>query len=470
MGLNDIQLNKETLLSFLKLFKKLSVLKNLKNNLALLVPLIIVVVALLLFVPTTLLSGRLRAEIKTKSVDMSTKIDAQIKQVAQVAEAEAMGSYMKAYAQDANAMDALMLQTTQRELLNYRLFPPEDPCDFSPLLFEPFHKAFVAGVDALLRSLHAGTPPTDTEVFAALDSAATYKGQRRQRPATTGRSNLRINPLALSEPDRRVFAKVCEDKAKTAAVYANPVDLAGYLYWSDWKFENWDKAVKDCWYWQMAFWVLDDVTTTVRQMNQGSDSVVRSPVKRIVSVQFTQTKSSRSTIGVRGRRVLGPKDKQTPTYAASVKTALTGTPCTGRFCNETFDVMQFDVQVIVKTADLMRFMQELCRAKPHKFRGWRGDQPEQTFQHNQISILESEVTSFDRETPEHSSYQYGPEEVVSVDLLCEYLINKAAFDIKLPSVGKDKDKDKGKDKEETTLVPKVVQQDIEDAKAPKGRR
>jgi hypothetical protein len=55
-----------------------------------------------------------------------------------------------------------------------------------------------------------------------------------------------------------------------------------------------------------------------------------------------------------------------------------------------------------------------------------------------------------------------------VDLLCEYLLNKASLTIEMPAVGKDKDKDK--DKEKATLVPLAVQKDIEDAKAPKGRR
>ncbi len=85
------------------------------------------------------------------------------------------------------------------------------------------------------------------------------------------------------------------------------------------------------------------------------------------------------------------------------------------------DVMQFDVHVIVKAADVMRFMQELCSAKTHKFRGWLGDQPEQTYKHNQISILESQIAPVDREDFDHSSYQYGNDEVVDVDLICEYV-------------------------------------------------
>ena len=47
----------------------------LKNNLALLVPIIIVVIAALLFIPTKLLSGKLRGTIEKQSVQTGRNID-----------------------------------------------------------------------------------------------------------------------------------------------------------------------------------------------------------------------------------------------------------------------------------------------------------------------------------------------------------------------------------------------------------
>jgi hypothetical protein len=427
-----------------------------KNNLALLVPILIAVVAVLLFVPTTLLSGKLRTTVKGQSVRMSQQIDSLVKEVSQAAEAEALESYISAYAQDANAMDNLMLQTTQRELLSYKLFP--DMNETSPLLFEPFRQGFLSGVDGMLKSLSAGSPPTDADIIAALDaSPSRSQFGRRTKVATSsasssygGAGGRRLNIRMMTDTDRKIVALVCGEKAKAVKIYAAPIDLGGYLYWSDWKFDGWDKAIKDCWYWQMAYWILEDVTTTIRQMNQEADSVLKSPVKRVMSTLFTQSRTGRSVIGARGRRAAaGPKDKQSPTYAVTLKTAMTGTPCTGRFSNETLDVMQFDVRVIVKAADVMRFMQELCSAKTHKFRGWRGDQPEQTFKHNQISILESQIIPVDREDFEHNTYEYGPDEVVDVDLMCEYVFNKAAYE---------------------KIQPKVVLEDIASAKTSTGRR
>ena len=78
-----------------------------------------------------------------------------------------------------------------------------------------------------------------------------------------------------------------------------------------------------------------------------------------------------------------------PSYVINLKTAMAAPPCTGRFCSEEADVMHFNVRVMVAADQVMPFIQELCSAKTHKFRGWYGDEPEQTFKHNQITVLES---------------------------------------------------------------------------------
>lgn len=437
------------LLKVVGLLKKLSFFKD---NLALLVPIIIALVAALSFIPTTLLSGSIRKMIAEQSVKPSAEIDGLLKKVDQAAEAEAMEPYITAYAQDVNAMDNLILQTTQRELLSYKLFP--DMNETSPLLFDPFRQKFVAGVEAMLKQMRAGGSPSDAEINAALEASSPARAGRGGRAPTANASGsglygARRSFRMLTEMDRKIVAKVCEDKARAAQVYANAIDLGGYAYWSDWKFEDWDKAIRDCWYWQMAYWILEDVTAAVEQMNKDSDSVLRSPVKRVMEVLFTQSRPGRSAIGGRARRGVTAKDRQTPTYVAAVKSAMTGAPLTGRSCNETLDVMQFEVHVIAKATDVMRLMQELCSERTHKFRGWRGDQPEQTFKHNQISILESQIIPVDREDFNHSGYEYGPDEVVDVDLICEYVFNKVAY---------------GK------IQPAVVVKDIADASAPADRR
>ena len=86
------QINLNTIKDVLK---KLSFLKN---NLALLVPILIAVVAVLLFIPTRLLSGKLKNTINEQSVKTATTIDKLIKDVNEAGQAEAMEGYLNAYA------------------------------------------------------------------------------------------------------------------------------------------------------------------------------------------------------------------------------------------------------------------------------------------------------------------------------------------------------------------------------------
>ena len=85
------QINLNTIKDVLK---KLSFLKN---NLALLVPILIAVVAVLLFIPTRLLSGKLKNTINEQSVKTAAKIDKLIKDVNEAGQAEAMEGYLNAY-------------------------------------------------------------------------------------------------------------------------------------------------------------------------------------------------------------------------------------------------------------------------------------------------------------------------------------------------------------------------------------
>jgi hypothetical protein len=189
----------------------------------------------------------------------------------------------------------------------------------------------------------------------------------------------------------------------------------------------------------MGYWILGDVVDTILGMNQSGTSVLDSSVKRIMSVDFTLSKQSSRMIGMRRGRGAARRtadQKQTPQYAINLKTAMAAPPCTGRFCSEEggYDVMHFEVRVLVNADHVMHFIHELCSAKTHKFRGWYGDDPEQTFKHNQITVLEHSVIPIDLENYEHASYRYGPGAVVELDLICEYLFVAAGYDEVKPKV------------------------------------
>ncbi len=435
-------------------------LSFLKNNLALLVPIIIAIVALLLLIPTRILGGRLRTTVEEQSLRTGKTVDTLIRDVNSAAQAEVMRAEIEARAEDVNAIEALIAQAVQRDLLRYDIFGP-DTNETSRLLFERFGQSYHAAINRLLENVNAGVCPARSEIQAALKTAprstlrtgmggaygegayggAPYGGG--MDPYGGGGMMGRGQGLGIvTETDKKIVEQICLDRAKAFRVYASPVEVAGYAFWNDWTFENKDKAYQDCWYWQVGYWIIEDVFTSIQQMNQGAESIVTAPVKRLMSVDFT-LKKNRAMRGRRGGVARRSKETETPTYATGTKDALT-TPCTGRFTTlpmvepTGIDVVQFDVKVVIDATQVMPFMAQLCTAKPHTFRGFYGDQPEQTYEHNQIGILETSVSQVEKESYSHYFYRYGDKPVVELDLICEYVFPRTpAFQEIIPKQVKD---------------------------------
>jgi hypothetical protein len=102
--------------------------------------------------------------------------------------------------------------------------------------------------------------------------------------------------------------------------------------------------------------------------------------------------------------------------------------CTGRFSNDAnnIDVTHFNIAVVLNIKSILPFIQELCSAKEHKFKGFSGDEPEQTFKHNQITVLETKFRSVEDDA--YSLYDYGQDVVVELDLICEYIFNRKGYE------------------------------------------
>jgi len=159
-------------------------------------------------------------------------------------------------------------------------------------------------------------------------------------------------------------------------------------------------------------------------------------VKRLMRVNFSE--QNRSFRGSRSRKSSsrGTEDDR-PSYVLKAGDGLTQA-LTGRLCNEDLDVIHFTLVAVVDARSVMAFMDGLCSAKQHKFSGWDGTaSPPQTFKHNQITILESVITAVDVEDDDHGLYRYGDDAVMEVELICEYIFNKAACDAVKPDVVKE---------------------------------
>jgi len=407
---------------FKDLVQRLSFLKNYSS---LILPVIIILVGVLLFIPTQLMSSKLKKQMAAESITIGKRVQSLSKNTVARNQWEVEKEYQQAYKRDADQTLLLAKQSTQRELLSYKIFP--EPKDTSTLIFEGFGQQFREAVDGLIARVNARDCPTDAELNRSL------QGSNLRFRGGMGRGGLYGR---LSDVEATIRDVLCREKAESASVYANPADLSGYEFWDEYEYAGRDEAVKDCWYWQLGYWVIEDVIDTIGALNSGSNSVFTSPVKQLLAVSFTITDRR-----VRGRgRGIGigrVVDVTRPKYVLSSMEAL-AEPCTARFYDDDIDVVHFNVVVLVSTKAILPFMQQLCSAKQHKFRGFFGNEQEQIFRHNQITILESDIRSIDRENETHRLYRYGEDAVVELDLICEYIFNKSGYDaIKPESVKKE---------------------------------
>jgi len=443
--------------NFKDILQKLSVFKN---NLSLLVPVIIALVSVLLFIPTQLMSSKLKKDVEQESINNGGKRIERLKQTAvsrQQYEMEA--ERQKAHAADADEIAKLAMQTTQRELLSYDIFPAPDPNGFSGLIFQKYGQNFRSGIDKMILSVNGRDCPTDAEIERGLENSSSSSRMRgggismMSSPRGLSGGGLYGSSMMFGNIQRMIVDEMCKDRAKSISVYVNPADIAGYEYWADYKYDvKQEDAIEDCFYHQLAYWIIDDIFQTIAKMNSGYDNVLAAPTKRFMGISFTMgLKSARRGGGGGGVfRSIGRKKTQNkqvdvdrPVYVRDKQDALSET-CTGRYCSEEIDVTHFNFSVIVSTKSVLPFMKELCSLKEHQFRGYPDPnqpaqtfEPVQTFKHNQITILESKIGAINPNDQTHRYYSYGDESVVSLDLICEYIFDVQGYDALIPQPVRD---------------------------------
>jgi len=397
-------------LGFKGIVQKLSFIREYSS---LFLPIVIIVVAALVFIPTQLISNTLRKQVAGESISVGKRVGGLITNSIPRDQWKEEEKYQQSFAEDANQISLLAKHSSQRELLSYKLFP--EPKDVSSLIFDEFGQKFRSGVEKFIERLNAHDCPSNAELTKALSSA--------QIATKTGLST----EFSSSGVDETIKQTLCSNRALESSAYTNPSDVDGYDFWGKYKYTGMSDAVRDCWCWQVGYWIIEDVFDTIDAMNAGSKTVFTSPVKRLLYVNFTQwsNKAARQS-----------RTAKLPRYVLSALDGFTES-CTGRFCNSDIDVVHFRVSVVLSTKAVLPFMQQLCSAKQHKFKGFTGKEPEQTFKHNQITVLESSITAIDRVGQLHNLYRYGQDAVVKVDLICEYIFDRKGYDEIKPKAIKD---------------------------------
>jgi hypothetical protein len=289
------------------------------------------------------------------------------------------------------------------------------------MIFRQFGDAYRNGIEQMIADVNGRDCPSAAE----LDNI---------RKGWSNRRSLRTRRPRRREVGTAIVDEICRKRAESASVYANADDLGGYSFWGGYTYsdaETIGDAMKDCWYSQLAYWVIEDMFATIGEMNVGANNIFDSPFKRLIHVKFPEydSKTRRRT---RSKSKAEDFDNK-PRYVLSADSGAMDS-CTKRISDDLIDVIHFETSVVVRAGDILGFMEELSGSKPHEFSGWddskRGN-PE-LLKHNQITILGCKISTVDRDHLDHKNYRYGEDAVVALDLTCEYIFDRASYEHLIP--------------------------------------
>jgi hypothetical protein len=399
-----------------------------KGYSSLLLPIGIVIIGVVPLAVAQLMSSRLKDQIVTKSVGPGKKVQQYLINAPSINQWEEEKVYQDQLASDVNAVKQLIRQTTERKLLRNDLFPiPPNPKNFSSRIFPQFGEAFRGGIEQELSRVNSGDCPSEAEISSI-------------RKGWSSGSRDRMRTKQVREVSSAIEDKLCMDRAQAVSVYAKAENLDGYLFWDGYSYSkagSLEEAMKDCWYSQLAYWIIEDVFATISSMNGNSASVLESPVKRLINVSFPE--NLQKVRFRNSKRGSSESESDKPRYIFSSDNGIT-VPCTRRVSTSTgpVDVTHFEMSVVVKASEVLSFMKELCSAKGHEFSGWDGKAKEgDEGMHNQITILRCKSSAVERDAPEHEYYRYGEDPVVGLEMTCEYVFDKDSYDQVKPEAVKE---------------------------------
>jgi len=394
-----------------------------RRYLVFLAPVGITIFSAILFVPT-LLTGRSINKEMEASIAQGRKLKSMRSNTPPKMQAEVEKVYQSEHKKDVDEILQLSRRSTQRELIDYGLFPK--PKDTSQQVFANFGVKYRAAIEDLIKSMGALDAPSDIDIRkeTELETGATGRVTAGQ----FGRLGTHSSSITKKGSRGIIVGAVCDKRAESVLVYANPNSLAWYGFWSDYKYSGLNTSLKDCWNSQVAYWIYEDVMSTIKALNTGSDCVYNSSVKRLVGVSFSRPVEYVEPVN------MATSVADEPAYIIDKGASILGVePWTGRVCDDAVDVVHFCVSVIVDSKAFMSFIRELCSEKEHRFKeGYSASGQEKVFRHNQITVLQSKIEPVDRTSTQHEYYRYGDGAVVQMSLVCEYIFHRSGYDVIKP--------------------------------------
>lgn len=273
-----------------------------------------------------------------------------------------------------------------RDAYNAVMVPGGQPKAYDP------QRPLVNLPDGVLKS---AVPPTDAEIAA--EKVKLWKEQ--YAPKIIVVNNQLVNQKEVVDEFRKAIATFDVDfrrkRAQNFKVYLEPGALGMHpqlIIGSP--GAKTAPSAEAMWYAQMSFWVQQDVCRAVARMNERFANIPAAPVKHLVSLAVKHD-------GAMYARSGGPAPAADGAAApAGAKNYAVSS--TGRVCNPMYDVVLFDVHVVVDHAVVKEFLRQLQFGKF-------------------VTVTHMEMQSVDLADAVDAGYDYGPRPVVELTIKCEAL-------------------------------------------------
>lgn len=360
--------------------------------------------------------------------------------------------------QDAEVVVNMARQTSDRPLIYAKVFPEPREATSKTFHYKEFALRYAQLVEDFSKQLRAGDRPSalaENKVIEDYRQTSTSKARIVEEigVADMMRPGLGVRARQLKEtPEEKLIKDLRLRQAQNIRIYANPQAFCGYDYWYSQPSTK-EISVAGIWFTQVAAWIQQDVVDAINQINADSQSVLDSPVKRLIEIAFAgeaveSTHIRREhTTGAFDRDVRGARrgessiarrrpdsQKQLPCYVVSAVGRTGGADLSGNIVSswtqkksdDLIDVVQFEVSVIADTA---RISQIIGALQSQKFTQPDSDDATAPMKkRNQITVLQMQLEPVTAEAEQAAGYYYGSASLGVLRLVCEYTFFKSGYD------------------------------------------
>lgn len=243
--------------------------------------------------------------------------------------------------------------------------------------------------------LRAAAPPTEAEIDAALRKEWDDKYVTRIILVGNDAVNKKQIDAEFREDTKDFKNEFRRKRAATFKTYMEPDALTVAQHMEP----TATPTTEDMWYAQVALWVQQDAARAIADINgTGPGGILASPVKHVLRIDVPQGSAMYVTAT---DRVASAEPPPPETPDQPLPQVFAKSP-TGRVCSYLYDVVHFEVDVIVDAAAVQRFLQ--------------------TLEHRRlVTVLEVNMQNVDEKLSKELNYDYGDKPVVRLALKAEAL-------------------------------------------------